>query len=219
MAFKRLSQFYLGTYPHPGVGAVDSVRWWRMHGHTKCREIYWDLILISETYNDVIKWDTFSALLAICAGHWSPVNSPHKGQWRGVLMFSLLCAWTKGWVNNGDWWFETPSRPLWRHCNAIRSHYCVCRRHGTWRCKLVKFYVSSFKIFYALMISYGISRHTSSVYNILVISAPLHKSRIDSLFTEIFDKYLKNKKNMMQLSNNIIHISVKLHCTDCQRKH
>ena len=41
--------------------------------------------------------ETFSALLALCAG-----NSPHKGQWRGTLMFSLICAWTNGWVNNRD---------------------------------------------------------------------------------------------------------------------
>ena len=26
--------------------------------------------------------------------HRSPVDSPHKGQWRGTLMFSLICAWT-----------------------------------------------------------------------------------------------------------------------------
>ena len=25
--------------------------------------------------------------------HRSPVNSPHKGQWRGALMFSLICVW------------------------------------------------------------------------------------------------------------------------------
>ena len=31
--------------------------------------------------------------------HRSPVNSPHKCQRRGGLMFSLICAWTKGWVN------------------------------------------------------------------------------------------------------------------------
>ena len=30
----------------------------------------------------------------------SPVNSPHKGQWRGALMFTLICARIKGWVNN-----------------------------------------------------------------------------------------------------------------------
>ena len=45
--------------------------------------------------------ETFSALLAICAGN-SPVNSPYKGQWRGALMFSLICAWKNGWVNNGE---------------------------------------------------------------------------------------------------------------------
>ena len=47
--------------------------------------------------------ETFSALLAICAGN-SPVtvNSPHKGQWRGALMFSLICAWMNGLVNNRE---------------------------------------------------------------------------------------------------------------------
>ena len=43
--------------------------------------------------------------------HRWPVNSPHKGQWRGALMFSLICVWTIGWVNNRDGrWFETPLR-------------------------------------------------------------------------------------------------------------
>ena len=28
------------------------------------------------------------------------VNSPHKVQWHGALMFSLICAWVNGWVNN-----------------------------------------------------------------------------------------------------------------------
>ena len=32
----------------------------------------------------------------------SPVNSPHKGQWRGALMFSLICVWINGWVNNRE---------------------------------------------------------------------------------------------------------------------
>ena len=34
--------------------------------------------------------------------HWPPVNSPHKGQWRGALIFSLICAWINGWVNNHE---------------------------------------------------------------------------------------------------------------------
>ena len=28
--------------------------------------------------------------------------SPHKGQWRGALMFSLICVWINGWVNNRE---------------------------------------------------------------------------------------------------------------------
>ena len=40
-----------------------------------------------------------SALLPFVRGiHRSPVYSPHKGQWRGALMLSLICAW----ANNGD---------------------------------------------------------------------------------------------------------------------
>ena len=47
--------------------------------------------------------ETFSALLAICAGNSSvPVNSPHKGQWRGALMFSLISTSINGWVNNRE---------------------------------------------------------------------------------------------------------------------
>ena len=30
------------------------------------------------------------------------LNSPHKCQWRGALRFSLICAWTNGWVNNRE---------------------------------------------------------------------------------------------------------------------
>ena len=47
--------------------------------------------------------ETFSALLAFCAGN-SPVPGefPHKGQCRGALMFSLICAWTNRQVNNRE---------------------------------------------------------------------------------------------------------------------
>ena len=45
--------------------------------------------------------EIFCALLALWEGN-SPVNSPHKGRWRGALMLSLLCAWTNGWVDNQD---------------------------------------------------------------------------------------------------------------------
>ena len=47
--------------------------------------------------------ETFSALLALCAGNSPvPVNSPHKGQWRGALVFSLIYPWINDWVNNRE---------------------------------------------------------------------------------------------------------------------
>ena len=47
--------------------------------------------------------ETFSALLALCAGNSPvPVNPPHKGQWRGALMFPLIYAWINDWVNNRE---------------------------------------------------------------------------------------------------------------------
>ena len=69
--------------------------------------------------------ETFSAQLALCAGNSPvPVNSPHKGQWRGALMFTLICVWINGWVNNLD------ADDLRRY----RGHYDVIvmlRQNGT----------------------------------------------------------------------------------------
>ena len=54
-------------------------------------------------HDDVIKWKHFPRYWPFVRGvHRSPVNSPHKGQWRGALMFSLICAWINVWVNNGE---------------------------------------------------------------------------------------------------------------------
>ena len=33
---------------------------------------------------------------------WSPVNSPHKSQWHGALMFCLICVWINDWVNKRE---------------------------------------------------------------------------------------------------------------------
>ena len=53
------------------------------------------------SHDDVIKWKHFPRYWPFVRGiHRSPVNSPHKGQWRGALMFSLIRVWINGWVNN-----------------------------------------------------------------------------------------------------------------------
>ena len=55
---------------------------------------------ITLAYDDVIKWKHFPRYWPFVRGiHRSPVNTPHKGQWRGALMFSLICARINGWVN------------------------------------------------------------------------------------------------------------------------
>ena len=58
-------------------------------------------------HDDVIKWKHFPRYWPFVRGfHRSPVNSPHKDQWRGALMFSLICTRIctriNGWVNNGE---------------------------------------------------------------------------------------------------------------------
>ena len=61
-------------------------------------------------HDDVIKWKHFPLYWPFVWGiHRSPVNSPHKGQRRGALMFSFICAKINGWVNNRE------ARDLRRH--------------------------------------------------------------------------------------------------------
>ena len=56
---------------------------------------------IFKIQDDVIKWKHFSHYWPFVWGiHRFPVNSQHKGQWRGALMFSFICVWVDGWVNN-----------------------------------------------------------------------------------------------------------------------
>ena len=83
------------------------------------------------SYHRMIWWchqmESFSALLIFNAGgiHRSPVTSPHRGRWHGALMFSLICAWINGWVNNREagysWVNNREAGDLRRH----RAHYYV----------------------------------------------------------------------------------------------
>ena len=67
------------------------------------------------------KMETFSALLALCAGN-SPVTSvfpsPSPVTQSFDVSFDLHLNKPLSKQSWG-WWFETPSRPLWHHCNAI----------------------------------------------------------------------------------------------------
>ena len=70
---------------------------------------------------------TFSALLAFCAG-----NSPVTGEFptqrpvtRSFDVFFDLRLNKQLSKQSWGWWFETPSRSLWRHCN-VRQRLVAC---------------------------------------------------------------------------------------------
>ena len=72
-----------------------------MTSHWKKRFHEKEICLI--LHDEVIKWKHFSRYWPFVLGiHRSSVNSPHKGQWCGALLFSLICTWINSWVNNGE---------------------------------------------------------------------------------------------------------------------
>ena len=80
------------------------------------------------SHDDVIKWKHFPRYWPFVRGiHRSPVNFPHKGQRRGALMFTLICARINGWVNNRE------TGDLRRYCphydvivmKCVQVKYCL----------------------------------------------------------------------------------------------
>ena len=77
--------------------------------------------------------ETFSALLAFCAGN-SPVTGEFPSQRPVTRSFNVFfdlrpnkCFSKQSWC----WRFETPSCPLWRHCNVlVRPNYSVSAGEG-----------------------------------------------------------------------------------------
>ena len=86
--------------------------------------LFWFLTAsYTDHHEDVIKWKHFPRYWPFVRGiHRSSVNSPHKGQWRGASLFSLICAWINDWVNDrkvGD-------------LRRYRAHYDVIVMTPSW---------------------------------------------------------------------------------------
>ena len=93
---------------------------------------------IRKVHDDVMTWwryqmETFSALLAICAGN-SPVTGEFPAQrpatWTFDVFFDLRPNKRLSKQSWG-WWFEMPSRPLWRHWrgNTFSALLSLCERN------------------------------------------------------------------------------------------
>ena len=77
-------------------------------------------------HDDVIKMETFSALLYLCA-EISPVPGEFSSQRSVTRSFDVFfdLSLNKTLVKQSRrWWFETPSRSLWHHCNEHITSCC-----------------------------------------------------------------------------------------------
>ena len=91
------------------MGPWSCIEGYGCHGYNhepSWRPVY---VRLSLHHDDVIKWKYFSR-------YWPFVNSPHKGQRRGALMFSLICARINGSVNNRE---AGDLRRHRAHCDVI----------------------------------------------------------------------------------------------------
>ena len=77
----------------------DLLQNWLYPGHAPL--VFPTIILKTASHDDVIEWKHYPRYWPSVRGiHRSPVNSLHRGQWGGALVFSLICVWINGWVNN-----------------------------------------------------------------------------------------------------------------------
>ena len=85
------------------MNLIMIMNWPPVFPRTVTVESAWWLLITWRLHDDVIKWKHFPRYWPFVRGiHRWPVNSPHKCQWRGALMVSLIWAWANGWVNNRD---------------------------------------------------------------------------------------------------------------------
>ena len=90
----------------PPLSRYDMFTWYISHAALGTRlhsTVTFKVTTIYNTHDDVIKWKHFPRYWPFVRGiHRSFMNSPHKGQWRGALMFSLICARINGGANNRE---------------------------------------------------------------------------------------------------------------------
>ena len=96
------------THPAANIIRLGMVSWWRH------------------------QMETFSALLAICVGN-STVPGEFPAQRPVTQSFDVFFDLRPNKLlskQSWGWWFETPTRSLWRHCN-FEQDICLLLEHKT----------------------------------------------------------------------------------------
>ena len=164
----------------------------RRYLYTEMTPGYWQ-------HDGVIKWKHFSRYWPFVRGiHRWPVDSPHKGQWRRALMFSLICAWTNGWANNRnagelrrhradfdvtvislyicssrsmfDRWGLFYKRFLANNSYLNRNLFCCHPNSKTW-------VITTFCIYHDICKLHILPKNTFDIHDVVWISSLPHQSR------------------------------------------
>ena len=110
---------------------------WYFAVHLLPTRFTWSSLITGKPYRMVsaVPWwrhqtETFSALLALCAGN-SLVTGEFPSQrpvTRSFDFFFDMCLNKQLSIQSWCWWFETPSHPLWRH--TVMNHWFLnCVKH------------------------------------------------------------------------------------------
>ena len=85
-------------------------------------------------HDDVIEWKKIPVIGHLCGeftGHrWIPLTKASDAELWSFFKLRLNKRLSKQWWG---WWFETPSRPLWRHCNEDLTHVQHIGRYNLFR--------------------------------------------------------------------------------------
>ena len=141
------------TQGHRGNDLTRMLQWFHTSG------------MVSQASGKLTWWrhqmETFSALLAICAGN-SPVSGEFPTQRPVTLSFDVyfdLRPNKRLSKQSWSWWFETLSRPFWRHRNDV-WYNCLFR----WTAKETpKFCITVFFVIWSSRAKYWLYLLTESV--------------------------------------------------------
>ena len=150
--------FYVKMHFHSGI-----------NGFGRSVHFIWYRDVDEYNYDDVVKWKHFPHNWPFVRRiHRSPVNSPHKGQWRGALMFSSICVWIDDWVNNRE------AGDLRRY----RAHYDV-----TVMINIIPMHMSSWSALVVISLANGKDLRFNSVHRPCILKITSIQSVMK--FTEI----------------------------------